>query len=164
MIRSLFALCLAALPAHAGGSLEGRTVTLNVLTYDDPAAPILQSIGRTVVVGDGVEFGMGPEGWTNGLDVVPVQVEIGPSRIEFSYGADPGAFWTAAFNGYVLRFSGECALFSGVRVDPQGTTMPVTDADVRIEPQVVHINLSGRNYGPDARLALDLSVEDCPIS
>lgn len=164
MFRSLFALCLFALPAHAGGSLEGRSVTLNVLTYDDPATPILQSHGRTVIVGRGVEFGMGPEGWTNGLDVVPVQVEIGPDRIEFSYGEDTGHFWTAAFNGYVLRFSGECALFSGVRVDSAATTMPVTDADVIIAPQELRIDLSGLEYGPKARLALDLMVEDCPLS
>ena len=48
------------------------------------------------MVGDGVEFGLGPEGAQNGLDVVPVEIEILPRRIEISYPPEAGAgsFWT----------------------------------------------------------------------
>lgn len=163
-VRICAALALGAAPAFAGGTLEERTVTLNVLTYDDPAAPILESRGRTVVVGEGIEFGMGPEFRTPGFDVVPVQVQIGPSRIEFSYGAEEGQFWTSAFNGYVLRFETDCALFDGWTIDAAATTMPVTEADIHAEGGALYINVSGLTYGPEATLAVDLSVTDCPLS
>lgn len=163
-VRICAALALGAAPALAGGTLEGRTVTLNVLTYDDPAAPILESRGRTVTVGEGIEFGMGPEFRTPGFDVVPVQVQIGPQRIEFSYGEEAGQFWTAAFNGYVLRFETDCALFDGWQIDADATTMPVTEDDIHAEGGALYINVSGLDYGPEARLAVDLSVTDCPLS
>lgn len=159
----LLALALA-LPASAGGTLEGRTVTLNVLTYDDPAAPILESRGRTVTVGEGVEFGMGPEFRTPGFDVVPVQVQIGPARIEFSYGEAEGEFWPARFNGYVLRFEADCVLFDGWRIDRAATTLPIVEADITSDGRALFINVQGDRYGPDVRLAVDLSVTDCPLS
>lgn len=163
MIRAALALCLAALPA-AAGTLEGRVVTLHVMTWNDPARPFFDSRGRTVTVGPGLEFGMGPEFLTPDFDVVPVQVEIGPGRIEFSYPQGQGRFWPAAFNGYVLRFATDCALFDGWRVDPAATTMPVTDADIFTDRGALYINVQGLDYGPTARLAVDLSVTDCPLS
>jgi hypothetical protein len=164
MLRLLALLTLAATPALAGGTLEGRVVTLNVLTYDDPATPILESVGRTVTVGTGLEFGMGPEYRTPGFDVVPVQIEISPTRIEFSYGEGRGNFWPAAFNGYVLRFVTECALFESVAIDQEATTMPVTMDDIRADVGALYINVQGRDYGPDVTLALDLVITDCPLS
>lgn len=164
LAAAALALAVTPLPALAGGTLQGRTVTLNVLTYDDPAAPILESVGRTVTVGEGVEFGMGPEYRTPGFDVVPVQVEIGPTRIEFSYGEVQGEFWPARFNGYVLRFATDCVLFEGVAIDPEGTTMPVAMDDIRAERGALFINVAGRAFGPGVKLALDLSVADCPLS
>ena len=161
---ALLALPMASFPAFAGGSLDGLTVTLNVETWDDPSAPLLISEGRTVTVGQGVEFGMGPEGWTGGLDVVPVEVQIAPGRVEFRYGEGfSGTFWQAAFNGYVLRFRSGCALFSGAHIDPAATTMDVTDKDITLGPQSISVNVAGRAYGPEARLALDLDVADCPM-
>jgi hypothetical protein len=118
--------------------------------------------GRTVVVGQGTEFGLGPEGFTGGLDVVPVAVEIGPNRIELSYPKGIGRFYEARFNGYVLRFETDCALFQRVAVDQAGTTMKVTE--VWAETGALYINVSGLGYGPEARLALDLDVADCPLS
>jgi len=157
-------LMMLATPTLAVGTLDGRIVTLNVLTYDDPTAPILESRGRTVTVGDGLEFGMGPEYRTPGFDVVPVQVQISPSRIEFSYGEARGAFWPAEFNGYVLRFETECALFDGWTIDANATTMPVTATDIHAEQGALFINVDGRDYGPEATLAIDMSVTDCPLS
>lgn len=139
-------------------------MTLNTLTYDDPSSPILESRGRTVEVGDGIEFGLGPEYRTPGFDVVPVEVQIGPSRIEFSYGEGEGQFWTSVFNGYVLRFETDCALFEGWSIDEGATTMKVTAADIRAEGGALYINVSGRDYGPDVTLAVDLKVTDCPLS
>lgn len=160
-----FWLLLAALltgPAFAEGSLEGRLVTFSVETWDDPALPLIKARGRTVMVGKGVEFGLEPEGLTGGLDVVPVTVEIGPSRIELSYPRGSGWFYVAKFNGYVLRFETDCALFEAVTIDQAGTTLPVTE--VRAEVGALYINVSGLGYGPQARLALDLKVADCPLS
>ena len=164
MTGSIAVLALLVAPVRAEGTLEGRTVTLNVLTYDDPAAPYLDSRGRTVTVGAGVEFGMGPEFKDIWIDVVPVQVQIGPQRIEFSYGEGGGTFWRAGFNGYVLRFETECALFQGWSVDEAATTMAVTAKNIHAEGGALFINVSGRDYGPEATLAGDLQVADCPMS
>ncbi len=157
-------LLVAALLATrvAAGTLEGRLVTFTVETWDDRAAPLLVARGRTVAVGQGTEFGLGPEGFTGGLEVVPVAVEIGPNRIELSYPRGIGRFYQARFNGYVLRFETECALFDKVAIDPVGTTMKVTE--VWAETGALFINVSGLGYGPDSRLALDIEVADCPLS
>ncbi len=161
MIRGVLLAAALATPV-AGGTLEGRLVTFTVETWDDFENPLLVAKGRTVMVGEGVEFGLGPEGFTGGLDVVPVEVEIGPTRIELSYPAGAGQFYQARFNGYVLRFETECALFETVAIDPAGTTMKVTE--IWAESGALYINVSGLDYGPTATLALDLEVSDCPLS
>lgn len=158
------ALVLAALPAMAEDTLEGRLVTFSVFTYDEPAQPFLQARGKTVMVGQGVEFGLGPEGFTGGLDVVPVTVEIGPSRIELSYPLGSGQFYASTFNGYVLRFETECALFQLVAIDTKATTMPLSQTDIHAETGALFINVSGRDYGPDKHIALNVVVADCPSS
>ncbi|MBN8632256.1 MAG: hypothetical protein J0L76_15550 [Rhodobacterales bacterium] len=156
------ALAVALVSPVAAGTLEGRLVTFTVETWDDRAAPLLVARGRTVAVGQGTEFGLDREGLTGGLDVVPVDVEIGPTRIELSYPKGIGRFYEAKFNGYVLRFETDCALFQKVAVDPVGTTMMVTD--VWAETGALYINVSGLGYGPAATLALDVEVADCPLS
>lgn len=161
MIRWVVLAAALASPV-AAGTLEGRLVTFTVETWNDFENPLLVARGRTVTVGAGTEFGLGPEGLTGGLDVVPVAVEIGPTRIELSYPRGIGRFYEARFNGYVLRFETECALFQNVAIDPAGTTMKVTE--VWAESGSLYINVSGLGYGPEARLALDLDVADCPLS
>jgi hypothetical protein len=161
MMRGLALAALMAAPL-AAGTLEGRLVTFTVETWDQRDQPYLAARGQTVMVGEGVEFGLEPEGLTGGLDVVPVKVEIGPTRIELSYPRGIGLFYQAKFNGYVLRFETECALFEKVAIDPAGTTMQVTE--VWAETGALYINVSGLGYGPEARLALDLEVADCPMS
>ncbi len=162
MIRAVAFAAACAAPV-AAGTLEGRLVTFTVETWDDRAAPYLAARGRTVMVGQGVEFGLEPEGLTAGLDVVPVTVEIGPKRIELSYpDAGVGQFFDATFNGYVLRFETDCALFEAVAIDKAATTLPVTE--VWAETGALYVNVSGFDYGPEAVLALDLEVADCPLS
>ena len=161
MIRAGLLILALAAPVGAG-TLEGRLVTFTVETWDQRDAPFLEARGRTVTVGQGVEFALGPEGFTGGLDVVPVNVEIGPTRIELSYPEGIGQFYEATFNGYVLRFETDCALFEAVAVDPVATTMVV--AEVWAEAGALYINVSGLGYGPDETLALDLQVADCPLS
>ena len=152
---------MLAAPVQAG-TLEGRLVTFTVETWDVRDRPYLQAQGRTVTVGQGVEFGLEPEGLSGGLDVVPVAVEIGPTRIELSYPRGIGRFFEATFNGYVLRFETECALFETVAIDSAATTMKVTE--FWSEGGALFINVSGLGYGPEAKLALDLEVADCPMS
>ena len=161
MIRCL-ALAVALVSPVEAGTLEGRLVTFTVETWDDREAPLLVARGRTVAVGQGTEFGLGPEGFTCGLDVVPVAVEIGPTRIELSYPKGIGRFYEAKFNGYVLRFETDCALFEKVAIDPAGTTMQ--GAEVWAETGALYIDVSGLGYGPASTLALDLEVADCPLS
>lgn len=165
-MRWLIPLLLSALPAQAEGTLQGREVALNVLTYDDPAAPIFSSTGRTVIVSEGVEFGMGPEFRSDFLDVVPVLVDIWPTRVSFSYTeeAGRGQFWPAAFNGYVLRFAGSCALFDRVRINRALTTLPVGEEDLFTREGALYVNVEGLDYAPGARVVLDLEVADCPMS
>ncbi len=165
MIRAAaLAACLLASPL-AAGTLEGRLVTFTVMTWDDPAAPYLEARGRTVTVGEGVEFGLEPEALVNGLQIVPAQVQIGPARVEVTYpAAGQGMFYDAAFNGYVLRFETDCALFTGWAIDRSFTTLPVQDADIFTDRGALYINVSGLSYGPEARLAVDLEVADCPLS
>lgn len=161
MIRWAALAWLLAAPVSAG-TLEGRLVTFTVETWNSRDAPLLVARGRTVTVGQGVEFGLEPEGFTGGLDVVPVNVEIGPTRIELSYPKGIGRFYESKFNGYVLRFETECALFENVAIDASATTMKVTE--VWAETGSLYINVSGLGYGPEARLVLDLQVADCPLS
>jgi hypothetical protein len=161
VIRAAVLATLIAAPA-AAGTLEGRLVTFSVETWDVREAPLLVAKGRTVAVGEGVEFGLGPEGFTGGLDVVPVAVEIGPTRIELSYPTGTGQFYAAKFNGYVLRFETDCALFETVAIDPAGTTMKVVE--VWAETGALYINVEGLHYGPEAKLLLELEVADCPLS
>jgi hypothetical protein len=158
---AIAAVWLLAAPLEAG-TLEGRLVTFTVETWDQRETPLLVARGRTVTVGQGVEFDLGPEGFTGGLDVVPVTVEIGPTRIELRYPAGSGRFYQAKFNGYVLRFETDCALFEKVAVDAAATTIPVTE--VWAETGALFINVSDLDYGPEAVLALDLEVADCPLS
>ena len=84
MMRWVAIAAVLASPVSAG-TLEGRLVTFTVETWDVRETPLLAARGRTVTVGQGVEFGLDREGFTAGLDVVPVNVEIGPTRIELSY-------------------------------------------------------------------------------
>ncbi len=165
-MRAAAALLAMALPAAAGGTLEGREVALNVLTYDDPAAPIFSSTGRSVIVGAGVEFGMGPEFRSDVLDVVPVVVDIRPDRVTFRYteSAGTGQFWPAAFNGYVLRFTADCALFDAARIDRAQTTLPVGDDDLFVRDAALYVNLAGMTYAPGAAVSVELAVADCPLS
>jgi hypothetical protein len=166
MWRQAFAaaVLLIAEVAVAEGTLEGRIVTFTVLAYDDPENPFFLARGKTVKVGQGVEFGLDREGWQNGVDVAPVDVNIGPTRIEVQFREGPGQLLTARFNGYVLRFETDCALFESVRIDPAGTNMPLEAAAITSEVSTLYINMTGMDYSPESRIAVEVKVADCPLS
>ena len=144
--------------------LEGRSVSFNILTYDDPEQPLFDGIRHPAIVGDGVEYGLGPEGAQNGIDVVPVLIDVSARRIEFSYAATPpSGFMTAEFNGYVLRFPTECVLLTGAALIPESTTLSLGPEDLRVEPQALYLNVSGLTFDREDRITVAVDVMDCPI-
>jgi hypothetical protein len=159
-----FVFLLLATPALADNTLRDRIVTFSVLSYDDPATPIFEGAGQTVTVGDGVEFGLNREGPQNGVDVAPVQVDIGPSRIEVQFQQPMGQLLAATFNGYVLAFATDCALFDDAHVDVAATNMAITDDDIAVHGGTLYINVQGLPFTSQSHFAIDLTVADCPLS
>lgn len=155
---------LAPFGAAAETTLTGRTAEFSVLAYDDPDLPLYVGEIYSAIVSDDVEFGLEPEGPQNGLDVVPVVIDIDAERIELDYragGAGPMA--TTMFNGYVLSFTPDCVLFDGAHIDKTVTNVPLTDKDLYFEGRTLRIDLSGKVTTPQSRIAIDLDVADCPI-
>jgi hypothetical protein len=162
---ALLSVLLAGQPVLAEGTLIDRVVTFRVMAYDDPAQPIFDGHGATVKVSDTVEFGLYPEGVQNGFDVIPVQVNISARRIEIGYAGNAADIvYPVKFNGYVLSFDTDCVLFDGAHIDPQGTNMAVSDANLNFEGGTLFINVSGVAFDSASRLAVDLGVLDCPLS
>lgn len=163
-MRGLAAL-LTLLPAVAAADgLTGRTVIFNAAAWDDPAAPYLVGRDYGGVVGEGPEFGMLREVQGN-LGVVPVLIDVGAGRIDFSYpGVEPGQFAQAAFNGYTLRFPTDCVLIAGAAIDPAATTLDLGPEALILAPQSLSLNVAGLAFGPDTRIGVTLEVLDCPMS
>ncbi|UOM33762.1 hypothetical protein [Acuticoccus sp. I52.16.1] len=154
----------AAVPA-AADSLIGRTAAFNVLAYDDPRHPRYQGLVHTATITEQVEFGLIPEGVQNGLDVVPVTVDISAHRIEISFTpSPPGLIADATFNGYVLSFTPDCLIFNTARVDTRTTTLPVSDADITLNGRTLYVNLEGLAYESTSRVDIELDVTDCPVT
>ncbi len=161
----LLAALTLPLASAAQGTLLDRVVTFSTLTYDHPKGPLFTSRGRTVVVTDGAEFGLEREAIQNGLEVVPVDVNISANRIELDYfNSEPGSFVTAEFNGYVLQFEANCVLFQDARIDWQATTLPLAKDALSFEGGTVRINVSGLIFDRKSHFAVDLDVAACPLS
>ncbi|MEI4487984.1 hypothetical protein V8J36_17455 [Frigidibacter sp. MR17.14] len=161
---SLLCLGATATAAPAAGLL-GRIVTFRGVVYDDPAHPLFDGHGATVVVGEGVEFGLGPEGAQNALDIVPVTVNIGADRIDMSYEhAGAGHFVEAGFNGYELRFVTSCALIEDAVIDAGTTTLPLDAIELRHSATTLWLDVAGQAYDPTTRIGMTLDVADCPLS
>ncbi|WP_226582741.1 hypothetical protein [Acuticoccus sediminis] len=164
------ALCLAALTAYAAApaaadSLLGRTAAFSVLAYDEPDKPRYQGLIHTATISDEIEFGLLPEGVQNGLDVVPVIVDISANRIEIDFSpSPPGLIADATFNGYVLSFAPDCLVFNNARVDASVTTLPVANGDITIEGRTLYVNLQGLAYDRSSHVGILLDVTDCPLA
>ncbi|SHJ12179.1 hypothetical protein [Wenxinia saemankumensis] len=167
MIRTSLALvfaCLAAPQASQAEGLLGRTVVFTVEVWDDPQAPLLESGAYTARVGPGAEIEMTEEGWL-GMNVVPVTIDISDSRVTFSYEGDwTGTFYPSAFNGYVMRFAGECALIERAKPVAEGSTQPVPAEAVSFGSQELRLNVAGLSHAPGERIEIALRVADCPVS
>ena len=158
------ALALCGAPALADSGLLGRSVVFSVETWDDPATPYLQSSAYRATVGPGPEFGLAPE--TNGqLFVVPVLIDIGADRIDISFkNIDPGYFYDAEFNGYILTFEADCVLFTRAILDDKATTLPLEKDAVEVTPQAVRVNVAGLYHDETTTIGVELDVQDCPLS
>lgn len=169
LLRRVIAISGMAL-AMAGASpsqadILGRGVTFQVLTYDDPAHPLFEGTVHRARIGDKPEFGLRFEGVQNELDVVPVLVDISADRIEISYAsAPPGELWPAVFNGYVLTFDHGCAVIGAARVDRGFTTLPFDNKRLRLEADVLKLNVSGLKYDKTSRIGIELDLIPCPES
>lgn len=157
---------LAAAPALADPGLLNRRATLQVLTYDDPARPLLESAILSANVGAAVEFFADREPQSqNGLNTVPVAIDLRAARIEGRYAVDfIGDFAAAAFNGYVIQFDEGCDQIVGARLDADATTMALTPDRIMLSRQEVRINVSGLRFSAESRFAIDLAIEPCPVS
>lgn len=165
LVTALAALALPASGPAAADSLVGRTAAFSVLAYDDPAAPLYQGAIHTAAISDSIEFGLVPEGVQNGLDVVPVLVDIGPSRIDIDFSpSPPGDIAPAEFNGYVLSFTPDCLVFNGARVDAAATTLPIADDNITLSGRTLYVNLEGLAYDMSSRVGILLDVTDCPLT
>ena len=158
-------LALHAAPAVAEPTLTGREVTVYVLTYDDPARPLFFGRLHATTVGDGVEFGLEPEGVQNNLDVAPSLIDVGPTRIEISYApTPPGMLATARFNGYIFAFAPKCLLFAGARIDREVTNVALQDSALTLHGPSLRLNVTGLVHDRATRIAFDLDIRDCPVS
>ena len=160
----VLAICGAVPPAFAEATLLGRTVTFQILTYDDRDRPLFVGRTHTARVGNGQEFGLRYEGAQNDLDVVPILVDISADRMEVRYeNAIPGELAEAAFNGYVFGFATDCLLFQGARVDRRFTNLPITDNKIFVERGTLFINVAGLRYDRYSRFAINFEVGDCRL-
>jgi len=150
------------LPSHADPTLMGRTVTLHVLTYDDPDSPLFVGHSHRAKVTEDTEFGLDAEGAQNDLDVVPILVDVSGARIEIRYSAaEPGELAEATFNGYVLSFDTDCLLFHNAWVDRAFSNLPMTNDRVWFEVGTLFLNVSGFHHDRESRFAIDLDLGAC---
>lgn len=163
----LSAIALALLPGLATADtpgLWGRTVQFNVMVWDDPDQPISHSRDFIATVGQGVEFDLGPVP-APPFTLVPVKIDVTANTIRFDYRGNPdGGFADAVFNGFVLSFVADCVLIAGAQINAKGTTFPLTNDDLLIEPQRLGVNVAGLPYGPKDMLTIDVETTDCPLS
>ena len=157
-------IAVTAPPGLTAQTLDGRIIEIQVITYDDPDAPMLESSLYSAEIGEGWEFGLTREGRHAFLDIVPVFVDIGDGYLHFSYEAVTweSEFTEAVFNGYVITIGPCVGLSEPVIVEAVG--LDVTPEDITAARNVLRINVAGRKYGPDSRLTLGFDIAPCPVS
>ncbi|MBT0957946.1 hypothetical protein IV417_11135 [Alphaproteobacteria bacterium KMM 3653] len=165
LIALIATLAALALPAMAEQTLMGRSVVFSVLTYNEKDEPLFVGKRHDAVVGDGIEFGLVPEGVQNNLDVIPVLIDISAKRLTISFEASAEALlFDTEFNGYVLEFLTDCLLFQGAAIDAEATTLDMAPDAVFWDRGTLYINAAGFPVTPETRIAVDFEVADCVIS
>lgn len=164
MIRTAIALSVLAQAAAAGGLMD-RTVTFGALAYDDRDAPIYVGDRHPAVVGNFIEYGLGPEGMQNGWDIVPAIIDIRDQQIIVTYpDTVGGTFPEPEFNGYVLDFLTDCVLFNGAGQDLENSTVELAEDAIFVEGSKLYVDMAGLDFGPQTFIVVNVDVADCPLS
>lgn len=161
LLPAFLAALMLATPALAM-KLTGQEVTFRVETWDDPEKPLFVSKTQTATVTAKPEFGLRYEREVNEMDVVPMRVDVGESRVEFTYTEDfDNELYKARFNGYVLTFDGPCMFVIKARVDQDFTNIPLDNKRVRTTGRGFTVNVAGLVFRPGTRFAVDLRLSPC---
>jgi len=156
---------LTGVSAHGAGAqtLMGAEMLVQVVTYDDPATPMLESQIYSAVIGPGPEFGLDREGHPF-IDVVPVSIDIGDTGVSFSYAVtdEKGGFTPAVFNGYILTIA-PCAQMAEPRL-VGAIDIALTPDRIAAEDNQLFINVQGLSFQPSTRIDIAFETRDCPVS
>jgi hypothetical protein len=160
---ALLILCLAVPALGQEARPAAQIATLRILTYDDPADLLFESVTYRATVGPGIEFGAAREG-REGIDTVPVLVDIENGRIEFSYipAAGPDRFTQAVFNGYELSFA-PCLRFDDLTVT-EAVGIALTPDRVFSVGNRLFVNVSALDYTAQSRFTLRVKAAPCVAS
>ena len=157
-----FIVGLSAAPV-ASQTLVGAEMQVQVVTYDDPENPLLESLVYSAVIGPGAEFGLDREGHPF-IDVVPVSIDISETGVSFRYAVTEakGGFTPAVFNGYILTIA-PCAEMA----EPQlvrATDIALSPDRIRAEDNRLFINVAGLSFQPSTRFDIAFETRACPVS
>lgn len=161
----IFILCLASVGHAQTGPLDQSQVTLRILTWDETGTLTFESNLYTAKVGPLPEFGPGREGRI-GIDVVPVEIDIGPGIITFDYAPTAiegaGNLSQAVFNGYELTFD-TCVQFIGVTVG-ETTGIAVPEGAAWADGQRLFVNVQGLSYTAQSSFSVAYFAIPCPAT
>ncbi|MEL6494263.1 MAG: hypothetical protein AAFQ41_03960 [Cyanobacteria bacterium J06623_7] len=119
----------------------------------------------TATVRNGVEFGDLPDSAIGDAELIDVDINVGEARIVFTVDElaadDDGRFDFAAFNGYrLLDISQSIAPITNVTVDPENSTLGVSDFNVNFNADLIEVDFSGVTYESGDSLILDVEFAD----
>jgi hypothetical protein len=137
--------------AHAG-TLVGSQVTL---TSDFPTLGTAFTVPITATAGAGIEFPSGSIVPLAGFFVVPVNIDVGMTSIDFQYTGSGTAF-TVPFDGYVFDFASGPTI-TGVSLDPL-STFTSSQVVLGFGPNQVTVNVEGLSVSPSSRILVDVSL------
>ena len=154
---------LASMSDAMAQTLMGAQMLVQVVTYDDPANPMLESEVYSALIGPGAEFGLDREGHPF-IDIVPVSIDIGDSGVSFSYVVTEakGGFTPAVFNGYILTIA-PCAEMAEPRLTA-AVDIGLTPDRIAAEDNQLFINVAGLSYQPSTRIDIAFETRACPVS
>ena len=142
-------------------ALEGN-MTLQVVTYDDPAAPFVQTDAYRSAIFDGVEFNAAEAGggW---IELVPVSIDIMDRSIRFSYPAiEAGSvfdFAAAEFNGYELSFT-PCVGFKDIWIG-ETANIEFDASRISVEDGRMAVNVEGLFAANDTAFTVNFETQAC---
>ena len=161
-VLAALCICCAASQAWAEATLLGREVSLQVVTFDDPNAPIFESDVKWAATSNEIEFGLQRTKSPEDIDVIPVLIDVQSTHITFNYNtAVPGELYPAKFNGYIIDFHAGCDLVTGASLDTSDTTLPIGDDALFWDKDRLYVNVQGQSFNRKSRIAIDLEINDC---